>query len=188
METAAALMREFPGLWGLAGGWAIDLFLGRATRPHADVDVAVFRQDQLRLREYLAGWTLEVADAGTLAPWAEGEWLAPPRHELHARSAGGDRIEFLLNERTEREWVYRRDPAVRLPIEETFMRTEAGVPFLCPEVVLLYKSKSPRPADEADCRAAAGSLGPERRRWLRRALEATHPGHPWLGRIAPEMP
>src|SRR3954467_9622826 len=31
--------------WWIAGGWAIDLFLDRETRPHADLDVGVLRRD-----------------------------------------------------------------------------------------------------------------------------------------------
>ena len=35
-----------PAPWFIAGGWAIDLFLGRKTREHADVDFALSRLDQ----------------------------------------------------------------------------------------------------------------------------------------------
>jgi hypothetical protein len=34
---------DFPGPWGVGGGWAIDLFIGRKTRPHANVDIAILR-------------------------------------------------------------------------------------------------------------------------------------------------
>jgi len=38
-------MRGYRAPWGFAGGWAIDLLVGASTRPHADVDVALLRQD-----------------------------------------------------------------------------------------------------------------------------------------------
>jgi hypothetical protein len=40
------------------GGWAVDLHAGRLTRPHADIDVAVFLSDLGRIDESLsrAGW------------------------------------------------------------------------------------------------------------------------------------
>jgi hypothetical protein len=40
------------------GGWAVDLHAGRLTRPHADIDVAVFLSDLGRIDELLsqAGW------------------------------------------------------------------------------------------------------------------------------------
>jgi hypothetical protein len=34
-----------PVPWWIAGGWAIDLFLGRETRPHGDLDVGVLRRN-----------------------------------------------------------------------------------------------------------------------------------------------
>src|SRR3954469_23280284 len=41
------------------GGWAVDLWVGRLTRPHDDIDVLVWRHDQGRVHEALqaAGWT-----------------------------------------------------------------------------------------------------------------------------------
>jgi hypothetical protein len=40
------------------GGWAVDLHAGRLTRPHADIDVAVWMNDFDRIDEMLghAGW------------------------------------------------------------------------------------------------------------------------------------
>jgi hypothetical protein len=36
--------------WCIGGGWAIDLWLGRVTRRHADVDVVILRRDQHTVR------------------------------------------------------------------------------------------------------------------------------------------
>jgi Aminoglycoside-2''-adenylyltransferase len=40
------------------GGWAVDLWVGRSTRPHDDIDVLVWRHDEARVHEALdsAGW------------------------------------------------------------------------------------------------------------------------------------
>jgi hypothetical protein len=40
------------------GGWAVDLWVGRLTRPHEDIDVLVWRRDEKRIHEVLqgAGW------------------------------------------------------------------------------------------------------------------------------------
>ncbi len=51
----ATLMRDFKPNWFIAGGWAIDLFLGKVTRPHQDIEIAIFRKDQLALRDYFDG-------------------------------------------------------------------------------------------------------------------------------------
>jgi hypothetical protein len=51
----ADLMRNFKAEWFVAGGWAIDLFLEKETRPHQDIKVAVFRKDQAALHDYFDG-------------------------------------------------------------------------------------------------------------------------------------
>lgn len=40
------------------GGWAVDVWVGRPTRPHDDIDVLVWRHDEARVDEALqgAGW------------------------------------------------------------------------------------------------------------------------------------
>ena len=42
----------------LFGGWAVDFHAGRVTRPHADIDIAVWLHDLERVREVfdVAGW------------------------------------------------------------------------------------------------------------------------------------
>ena len=40
------------------GGWAVDLWVGRPTRPHDDIDVLVWRRDEAPVHQTLqgAGW------------------------------------------------------------------------------------------------------------------------------------
>jgi hypothetical protein len=55
-------MRGFEPDWFVAGGWAIDLFLEKTTRPHEDIEIAIFRKNQLALQDYLDGWLLKKAE------------------------------------------------------------------------------------------------------------------------------
>ena len=178
-------MRGFGAPWCVAGGWALDLFLGRAARPHGDVDLALFREDQARLREHLAGWSFRKVAGGRVVDWPAGEWLLPPVHEVYASPPGGSGpgLELLLNEHEGGEWVFRRDARVRCPADRVIVRAAAGLPALCPAVVLLYKAKHLRPQDERDFATARDGLGRARREWLRAALEQVHAGHPWLARL-----
>jgi hypothetical protein len=166
----------------VAGGWAIDLFLGRVTREHVDVDLAVWRDQQERLREALPGWTFCVADAGVLRPWPEREWLALPLHEIHATLAG-EHLEFLINDRVDHSWTYRRDPAIRRLLSRA-IRQRGEIRFLAPEIVFLYKATAPRASDECDLRAAANLLGPEPSHWLCQAIASSSPDHPWLDHLS----
>src|SRR3954466_121975 len=81
---AAAWMAAFPGKWALGGGWALDLFLGQLSREHGEVEVAVLREDQRKLHDYLyfSGWSFEArVGVGNSERWDGREWLPPPGHE-----------------------------------------------------------------------------------------------------------
>jgi hypothetical protein len=52
------VMRAYPRPWWVSGGWAIDLFIGRVTRDHCDVEVGTFLPDQDEVRRHLDGWEL----------------------------------------------------------------------------------------------------------------------------------
>lgn len=41
--------------WWIAGGWAIDLYIGTQTREHDDIDVQILRRDQQAVRAILHG-------------------------------------------------------------------------------------------------------------------------------------
>jgi Aminoglycoside-2''-adenylyltransferase len=44
-DKAATCFAALHVPWWIAGGWAIDLFLGRQTREHEDLDVLILRRD-----------------------------------------------------------------------------------------------------------------------------------------------
>lgn len=185
LETVVALMSGFPAPWCVAGGWAIDLFIGRTSRLHDDVDVAVFREDQQAIHAFWPHWSKRKVVAGTLRIWPRDEWLSPPIHEIHMQSPDDPQqvMEFLLNERNGDQWVFRRHPAVTLPAQRLIRAGAGGVPILAPNVVLLYKAKNPRPKDEADFQVAIPHLAAADREWLARALEIVQPDHHWLAKL-----
>jgi hypothetical protein len=185
VTEVAALMADFPRPWFIAGGWAIDLFLERRTRDHEDVDVAIFRRDQRDLRAFLAGWSCEKVVEGRRVPWPQEEWLNLPVHEVHARRLDGRsrQVEFLLNEVRDDTWVFRRDSRIEQALPKVRRTTGSGIPHLDPSIVLLFKAKAPKPKDVADFELARPHLGASRRRWLGKALETAHAGHPWIARL-----
>lgn len=67
VEEISLLFQDMPIVWGIAGGWALDLHIGRQTREHEDIDVIIFRQDQQEVYSYLCkDWILYKAYKGTL--------------------------------------------------------------------------------------------------------------------------
>jgi len=179
------LLAGFEKPWFVAGGWAIDLYLKRVTREHNDIEIAIFRCDQLALQKHLSGWEFKKVIPGSKMRaeiWQEGEWLDLPVHEIHAEKKDSDlsHLEILLNESSEDEWMFRRNPNITRPLSMLGLRSENGIPFLSPEIVLLYKAKKPTANDEVDFNNVSQVLEKEPRRWLKQAIQVCHPGHVWL--------
>ncbi len=180
----SVLMLGFDPTWWVAGGWAIDLFLGRQTRDHHDTDIGTLRRDQRALQRHFASWDLHCADPpGLLRPWLPDETLAVGVHDIWCRQAPGEpwRLQIMLNESDGDEIVSRRDSRVRLKLSDAIMRPAAGVPFLAPEVQLYFKAKAVRERDELDFAAVLPALDDARRVWLANAISRSYgPEHPWL--------
>ena len=190
LHAVAGVMAGYAGPWFVCGGWAIDLWVGRVTREHADLEVGVARRDQGALRDHMAGWTLSKAvqrpEGGAWVPWTEGEWLELPIHQVQACREGAEppEFEFFLNEVEDGVWHWRRNPALTVPAGEVSITGAAGIPFVAPQIQLLYKATGHRPKDEHDFATALPLLRGEQRAWLRAALERYHPGDAWIARLA----
>lgn len=186
VADVAQELKDFDRPWCVASGWAIDLFLDRVTRVHHDVDLVISRADQLQLQHYLTqrGWKMVTPFAGRLEPWPPHMFLELPRHQVQAHRDEAF-IDCLLSDLTNGLWHYRRDPAVVRQLDRAVLHTPQGIPFLAPEIVLLFKSKNTskkkeRGQDQIDFESVYAHLDAERRAWLRWALVATKPTHPWI--------
>jgi Aminoglycoside-2''-adenylyltransferase len=168
VSRIADVMSTYRPPWALCGGWAVDAWLGRVTREHGDVDIAVFVNDREALFEHLAGWQLLGHEETMVNEGAElwdGRALVPPAH-LHGRSPedsgplperfddSGMRVVFPsdgfwldvnLCERspTDRtasgEWVLNREPRVAPPLAECIRQSGWGIPTVTPEVLIFFK-------------------------------------------------
>ncbi|WP_086839807.1 nucleotidyltransferase domain-containing protein [Amycolatopsis kentuckyensis] len=183
LPEVAELFSRVRAPWWIAGGYAIELAVGRAFREHADVDVLLLRRDQLAIQEALPTWEWWAADPpGTLRPWARGEVLGDDIDDVWCRpsAAAPWRIQCMLDKAEGTEWVSRRNPAVRREIASLGGVSADGIPYLAPEVQLFAKAHGTRPKDELDFAAALPVLDAAQRRWLAQALEEDHP---WLDRL-----
>ncbi len=190
LDNAARILADFPHPWFVCGGWAIDLFLDRVTRPHKDVDFAIWRRDQLALQSFLTakGWTLEKAIDGKLFPWGEGEFIPLPVHTIWCKNpeAQPDFFEILFNESEHQNFHFRRNLAIMRPLTEAVIQHASGFHLLAPEIVLLYKANNlSHEGNRLDFESALPHLDSSRRAWLRDALLITHPGHTWLNHLTP---
>ena len=184
-ENAAFWFVSLTIPWWIAGGWALDLFLGRQLREHGDLDVGVLRRDSPQLLAALSTWEIFEAQNGTLSQLPCG--VAPGQHvnSLWCRPPGSMlwTVEVLLDAGDTEFWVFRRQPRIRRPLNEVIRRTPQGLPYLAPEVQLLFKARSLRPRDQDDFAHVVPRLDAPARKWLRESLQMTQPEHPWLAAL-----
>lgn len=211
------LLRGFDPLWFLCGGWAVDAWLGRHTRDHGDVDIAVFHHDQRAIYEHLSGWALVGHDPNvpddTTEPWS-GRRLDLPAH-IHVPVHGGPlatsttarhtafEFEFLLNELSDQDWVLNQETNIRVPLDRCAQQSVWGLPTVVPEVLLFYKAGGdltraeiqahggvvrPRARDEQDFHALLPTLTETQRSWLGQSIASILPEHAWLTHLASATP
>lgn len=181
-EDVASWFSSLTVPWWVAGGCALDLFLGRQYREHGDFDVGVLRCDSLQLLSALSNWEIFESQDGSLAQLRHG--MAPRQdvNSLWCRPPGSMlwNMEVLLDTGDTEFWAFRRQPQIRRPLTEVIRRTPDGLPYLAPEIQLLYKARAPRPRDQDDFAYVVQHLDAPARLWLQESLRATQPGHAWL--------
>jgi hypothetical protein len=190
-EQAAALLAGVRAPWYVAAGWAVDLFLGEQRREHDDLEIAVPRVRFPEIAARLAEFDLfipdgDLTDPGLVWPFAQAPPALDRNHQTWVRepATGRWRLDVFREPSDGETWICRRDERIRLAYTDVIERTDEGIPYAKPEIVLLFKAKNAvRPKDEADLTAVLPRLGPSRRRWLADALRLVQPDHPWLERI-----
>ena len=183
-----------PVTWYVAGGWAIDLYLGRPTREHEDTEIAIPRTEFPLLRPRLAGLALFRALSGSLVALADDEEPGTDGHQVWACDPAVRvwRLDtfleagHVLEVGRPRTWVSHRDGRIRRPWTSAVGHTADGIPYLVPECVLFAKAKHARDKDEADLAAVLPTLDTRARAWLAEALDLVHPGHRWIDRVRPD--
>jgi len=169
------IMDKFGYPWFIAGGWAIDLFLGRETRNHDDIEIGIYRKHQMQLYRYLEKYKKYYIDNRSRVgihekrEWNK-EYLRLPIHELYIEYRDL-KIEVLLNERDDTSWIYRRNENIKREEKKVILLTDKRIPYLCPEVVLLYKTKDIRDKDIVDLENVCSKMNDEQKKWLVDSIE-----------------
>ena len=186
-DEAARLLEGVDAPWYVAGGWAIDLFLGGQRRDHEDLEIAVPNSRFDEIVEALPDFEFFVITGPREAvPLDDARDRLEQTHQTWVRepAAGVWRLDVFREPSDGDTWICRRRPSITMPYERLIERTDDGLPYGRPEVILLYKAKhSEQPKNQEDFDATLPRLEPERRRWLRDAIELVHPGHGWLASL-----
>lgn len=180
VDQVAQVFAGAPFRWWLTGGVALELFARRTWRQHEDIDVGICRDDAPLVYDWLRDFELFVAAGGQLRRWS-GEPLSAEHNENNLwvkRAADGPFVlDMAIGAGDATEWVYRRDPRIRRPWPDTLLCTTDRVPYLAPEVQLLFKSQGLRTKDTRDAEVVIPLLNSSRHAWLRSHLQSDHPWH-----------
>ncbi len=168
--------------WYIVGGWALDLWHGYQTREHEDLECSVpFARSQhyRRALSELEFFSVNDGELSHLPSTADvqsdvwQQWGADV-------AAGCWRVDMMVDRGTSDQWVYKREPALRMRRTTALRATDHGIRYLAPAIVLLFKAKYTREKDNHDFLTALPLLERHERADLHNWLRMLHPYHAWI--------
>ena len=193
----------------VCGGHAIDLFIGQKTRPHKDLDISMFWNDRDQVINYLLRleWMVfepigtehlhRISNEVSQQRLRSNIWCILPSNQHYQivehdddmysvthddnEQTELDYIEILFNRQENGYFLYSRNRDVKRAMDMAILHNH-GIPYLAPEIVLLYKSTSPDAfGNQGDFSITIPLLSQNRKNWLLEALKTMYPnGHIWL--------
>jgi hypothetical protein len=183
-SEVAARLATFTGRWYVVAGWALDLFRGEQTREHDDIEIGVPAKEFAQLRAALFGFDFDVVGSGRRWPLESPAFGAHFQTWVREPQTGEYRLDVFRDPHRGDIWQCRRDLSIERPYEGLILRSDDGIPYMSPEVALLFKAKATREKDWTDFEGVLPLLSVVQRAWLAEYLDLLHPGHPWVGRLA----
>ncbi|WP_416519300.1 hypothetical protein [Streptomyces achromogenes] len=133
------------------------------------------------VRRRFPGYVFDAVGSGRIWEGAPAEALAAVHQTWLRDPATGNYLLDVFREPHDGDtWICRRDERIRFPYSEIIHRTRDGIPYLAPELVLLFKAKHARRKDQADFEATVPHMTAAQRETLTELLTRVHPGHPWV--------
>ena len=182
--TPSEVARHLAGIvapWCVAAGWALDLFRGRKTRAHGDIEIAIPAATFPEIRSRFPGYAFDAVGDGRIWEHATPAELAAVHQTWLRDPATGNYLLDVFREPHDGDtWICRRDESIRFPYTRIIHHSPDGIPYLAPELVLLFKAKNTRHKDQGDFDATIPHMTPAQRNTLAELLTRVHPGHRWL--------
>jgi hypothetical protein len=174
------ILKELKAPWFIAGGWAIDLALGRKTRDHKDIDICVFYKDAEHIFNYFCDWDKQLVIPNSSDRILIDDWklLSPPNHELHIYKDNFE-LELLFNKLADDKVLFRRDESIKISLSE-FYGTRFGIPYVNSKWILLYKAKYIKPLDDEDFKNILPLLSTVEKDWLKSKLMILKSNCDWI--------
>ena len=195
--------------YAFCGGLAIDLFLGYETRVHSDIDIHAYWEDRNNIILFMqangfevyemlgGGKAFHITDINNQKCFKRNIFCIKNNCELvnltltddediyivdfdHIGQTKLNYIEFLFNRKNATDFLYARDENVKRSLNKAILYKE-NIPYLAPEVCLLYKSTdTERNGYQQDFDLAIAKMDFDQKEWLENSLDIMFPnGHKW---------
>lgn len=210
IREANTLLKNGNFEYAFCGGFAIELFLNREIRKHGDIDISAYWSDRDHIIRFMQslGWQVyEMCGGGvahriidiskqlktkrnifcfrdnceliTLTPRDDEDMYSIEFD--HRGQTSLNFLEFLFNDRNTTDFLYARNNEIALPLSDAILY-ENNIPYLAPELVLLYKSTDIlRQGYQLDYDSALLKMNEGQKGWLKKSLLKMNPlGHKWI--------
>ena len=198
--------------YAFCGGHALDIHVGKTTRPHGDIDVSAYWKDRNKIIAFMQSqdWIVyEAMGSGKIHLITNTDDQKLIKLNIfcvkegcsffhtnfiendiywceinHSEQKKLDYMEFLFNKCTVDEFIYSRNNEIRREKNKAILYKNE-IAYFAPELVLLYKSTDlTRDENRQDFDMIIKYLPDESKRWLQNALTTAFPnGHEWIERL-----
>lgn len=178
-------IERFSRGWYVVGGWALDIWQGRRTRHHEDLEFCVLPNHIDLCRRKLSSLEFFSVIDERLVHLPSNEPAPADLWQLWGAdmAAGCWRVDMMMERGSQEFWSYKRHPAIQLPRTAAIRINSSGISYLAPALVLLFKAKYMRQKDLEDFSNAAPKLGAQEIIDLIHWLDVTQPGHAWIASL-----
>jgi hypothetical protein len=207
LSNVAKAMDESNLNWFVVAGWALDLFVGKKTREHKDIEISVWRDQVPVLFESFPENRIDMVIGHKRYETLKKDSVIDKRGHLVVRKLSIENhnfdIELFTTERSAGHWIFRKQGDIQVPMDESILTSACGPQYLAPQLVLLYKAwfypsmeemlqSQPSEADfirkcwETDCKdfeTVLPLLSKAQKEWIHTILTKFTPEIPWLKRF-----
>ena len=156
-----------------------------------DTDVLILRKDQLAMQDYLKDWVMYKTSQPGLKSWKKGEYLEIGVNSVWCKKVQDSpwALQIMFMDSEDDEWFFRRNPIIRGKISELGLITDSGIPYLKPEIQLMYKAKKKiLQKDKLDFQNTIDKLDYNSLIWLINALQKQFAeNHLWINEISKKL-
>lgn len=195
--------------YAFCGGYGIELFLDKSIREHKDIDISASWNDRDKIIDFFLnlGWNIyelcgnslvhKITDINHQLKIKRNIFCSKNDCDLYRLEKTNEEnifyleffnknleelnfIEFLFNRIDNLNFYYSRNKDVFLPLEKAILYND-DIPYLAPELILLYKSTDINKFGyQLDFDSAMLKMSSHQKEWLNKTLLFLYNKHKWI--------